>query len=219
MANEEKSPAKPAPAQLQETITKFILAEYQITADDRAREIERGQSYVNLFLTIASGTAALLALMSQIDFTSFKFVSIPILLILFLLGIISYIRIVQRDIRITTHGRHMGRIRHYFVEIQPKIQPYLPKPPYDDKSYIPEGIDIISLKSIVSLINSSVVATMIFMATYIVAQVWVRIVIASIIFVGSLAVHQIFANARYGKAQRETKIRFPSMNKPDKKTR
>jgi len=198
--------------QIQETITNFMLAEYQIIANNRAHEIERGQSYVNLFLTIASGTAALLALMSQVASTAFSFISIPILLILFLLGIISYIRVVQRDIRITTHSRHMGRIRHFFVEIQPGIQKYLPNSPHDDRSYLHKGSEVIGLKNVVSLINSSVAAIIVFLVINTIAEVRMGTVTAVIIFIMALMLHEWFAKARYRRAENENKedIQFPS---------
>jgi hypothetical protein len=205
--------------QISEAITGFMLAEYQILADKLTREIERGQSYVNLFLTIASGIAALLALMSQIAATSFRFVSIPILLVLFLLGMISYLRVVQRDIRITTHVRHMGRIRHYFVEVEPSIQPYLPQSPYDDKAYIPKGIDRIGLRHVVALINSSVTATVVFLIANTVADLWASAVIAVITFFVSLMLHESFTKARYREAELQMEVRFPSEHKPGRSAR
>jgi hypothetical protein len=107
-------------------IVEFMLSEYKTIAENRMLEIERGQNYVNLFLTITSGAAALLALMSQIAAGTFRSTSIVILLSLLLLGIISFIRVIQRDIRITSYARRLSRIRRYFVEIKPNIVPYLP---------------------------------------------------------------------------------------------
>ena len=194
-----------------ETITDFMLAEYQTSAENRLHEIERGQSYVNLFLTITSGAAALIVLVGQNASPSFYFVSVWILFLLLLLGIVSFIRVIERDIRITRHGRSMNRLRRYFAEIEPNVGRYLSYSTHDDTpKYASKGRDRIGLRSVVSLINNSVGATLAYLIT---PKLWganIGIIVATITFVLMLALHELYASMSWRKAEKQSTIRFPS---------
>jgi hypothetical protein len=198
-------------------VKDFMLAEYRALDNARASSLQRGQAYISLFLTIVSGTAALLALMSQLasNTESFFFISLSILFLLFLLGLISFARVLQRDLGIIRISRGLNRIRRYFVEIEPDIQPYLTYPPCDDKpEYTHTGISRIGLRSIVALINSSTGATL----AYLVASAgfensriaWISVVIAVVVFVISLVLHELYVSSRLRAAESKAEVRFPS---------
>jgi hypothetical protein len=201
----------PIPKKPSETVTDFMLAEFQILAENRLREIERGQSYVSLFLTIASGAAALLVLVSQSASSSFYLVSIWILFLLLLFGTISFVRVVERDIRIIKHGRSMNRLRRYFVEIDPGVEFYLSTTTNDDvPKYANQGRSRTGLRSIVSLINNSVGASLIYL---IVSTSWSTeraITIAAITFVVLWVLHELYASMSWRRADAKSIVRFPS---------
>lgn len=191
-----------------------MLAEFQALADSRGREIERGQTYVNSFLTIASGVAALVAIISQISPESFSYVGIWILAILFLTGIISYTRIVERDIRINTHARRMTRIRRFFAEMEPCIKPYLPFPITDDKpTYFPTKSNWISQRNIIGLINDAVGATLAYLILNPVLGAKTTITLAAGVFVILLVLHELYAIVRWRSTEKSAEVRFPSSNK------
>jgi hypothetical protein len=51
-------------------------------------------------------------------------------------GIVSFIRVIERDIRIRKYWCRMSRIRNYFVINEPSIERYMPYSIYDDKPTI-----------------------------------------------------------------------------------
>ncbi len=203
-----------------EVVAEFLLTEYRMLAQERAQEIERGQAYVSTFLTISTGIAALLALMSQIVSRqgTFYFISIVILILILLLGLVSFVRVIQRDLRLTSNSRGMNRIKHYFVEVEPRIELYLTYPPYDDiPKYTYKGvIGRIGLRSIVALINSSALAALAFLATSVVLGIydfsWTIVAVAVVLFGASLFLHGLVAVSHCRLAERSAEIRFPSLH-------
>jgi len=202
-----------------EAVNEFMLAEYQGLADSRGREIERGQSYVNLFLTISSSVAAFLTLIGQFASGTFYHVSIWILSVLLLLGIISFLRVIERDIKIRKYGREMNRIRRYFVEIEPGIEIYLSYSIHDDKpTYFQKGRERVGLRSIVSLISSAAGATLVYLIFPLFWGTEVRIAIAAITLVVLLILHELYANSCWHAAEAKAEVRFPSESEQRSKT-
>jgi hypothetical protein len=202
-----------------ESMNEFMLAEYKALVDSKGREIERGQSYINSFLTITSGAAAFLALMSQIASNSFYYVGVWIMFVLLLLGIVSFFRVIERDIRIRKYWRRMSRIRNYFVTNEPSIERYMPYSIYDDKpTYLHKGLERIGLRSVVSLINSAVGATLVYLIMPILWQTEIRIVIAAITFVVLIILHELYADKLGRAAESKEEVRFPSNDGQGNKT-
>jgi len=130
---------------------------------------------------------------------------------LLLIGIVSFIRMIERDIRLTTHARRMRRIRHYFVKVEPRIQPYLPYSIYDDKpTYLHTGLERVGLRSIVSSINNTVGAALIYLIVPTVLGTETKVAIAAVTFVALFVLHELYATSRERLAESKAERRFPS---------
>jgi hypothetical protein len=62
-------------------------------------------------------------------FHTFALILLPTL---YLLGVMTLLRILQASNEWRIYGQGMARIRHYFVELSPQISPYLVMPSTDD---------------------------------------------------------------------------------------
>ena len=55
---------------------------------------------------------------------------------LFFIGLVTFVRAVELAIEDMVHARGMARIRHYYVELTPSIEPYLIHSIHDDRSAV-----------------------------------------------------------------------------------
>ncbi len=200
-----------------ESAVEFMLTEYQALNEARGRVLERGQTYVNLFLTITSGFAAFIAILSQIvtKKESFFLISSPFLLVLLLLGLVSYIRIIDRNISITRIDRGINRIRRFFVDIEPRIQRFLLYPPHDDTpKYASPGLGRIGLHTIIGVINSAVLTALFNIAIPALfirpIVTWLNTLISIILFLISILLHELFVDKRYKSEELKATVNFPS---------
>jgi hypothetical protein len=91
-------------------------------------------SRTGTFLTVLSAAAVALSLMAQAtgfgqSFRAFALVVLPIAL---LVGLGTYVRLVEADIEDAWLIVGMNRLRHGYLELAPDLEPYLVTSPHDD---------------------------------------------------------------------------------------
>lgn len=123
----------------------FMLAEYQNHLSEYQRLEQIGEQRVNLFIAIATlmlggGAFALFKPftecqnITEIQIDLLNYVLLIALLLTISLGLITLIRLINRNLSSYNHRRASGRIRNYFVtKVAPGIREYLYYEPYDDR--------------------------------------------------------------------------------------
>src|SRR6195256_2764739 len=118
----------------QQSIVAFMTTEHFTLQTARGAANAEISSRLQLFVTSLSGTIVTLALAAQLSglgpvFHTFALILLPTL---YLLGVMTLLRILQASNEWRIYGQGMARIRHYFVELSPQISPYLVMPSTDD---------------------------------------------------------------------------------------
>ncbi len=186
----------------------FLLSEHQAVSNRRNLEIGRGQTYVALFFTLASTTTAFTVWVGNKQPDAALFPMKLILVMLVPVGIVSYIRMVQREIRIIRVIREIGRIRHYFAEIDPSLRPYMPHPVSDDTPFVRKGIERVGLRTIVEIVNGYLVGGLAYVVLRDQVRGWSNLDAAALIVILSIALQEIFAAGWLRRTEASHKMRF-----------
>lgn len=118
--------------------TKFLLEEFNAVRSFKEQSVAIADRRVDSLLTFASALVAGLGFFSQFDVSTESFLLIVEIgvLGLLLIGIITFKQVVDRSVLIVDYIRSINRIRAYFAERAPQIQPYLLMPvSHDFPSY------------------------------------------------------------------------------------
>jgi hypothetical protein len=95
-------------------------------------------SRTGTFLTILSATMVALSLVVQADGfgESFHMIALLVLPLVLLVGITTYIRLLEADIEDAWLVIGMNRLRHAYIEMVPDIEPFLVTGYYDDQPHL-----------------------------------------------------------------------------------
>jgi len=202
----------------------FMLAEFETLRCLRSDIGSVGESRVNIFLVTVSGGLVGLALLNKSSsfVEAFPLIAGVVFGGLLCLGLITFGRTIERDINIKSYARGLNRIRRYFVQQDPDLSEYLLLPIVDDRpqfktlGWLRSGGQILSLESMVAVINSTLVTVGV--SAFVIGILKLEIVLAAIIafpsFLVVYAAHYLHMCIRFKKAenQAKAKVRFPSPN-------
>jgi hypothetical protein len=210
---------KKMPANVQknnvENARDFMLAEYSLLKDLRASVLQQTDRRLNFHFTSVSGVIAALALMRQFIEQNdlFLLVSVVLLFILFLMGIMTYDRMIQGHISITRYTRSINLIRRYFVSQHKNIGGYISNPISGDEpkfgniGFVSGGkapkINKIGLTAMTMLLNSFVVSMILLVVVQFIFQTnfVVNVLVGLVSFGISLAVHDTYLRKTMRKAE------------------
>ena len=115
-------------------MSQFMTTEHFVLQTARAATIQEANQRANLFLTTVSSATIALAFVAQVTQMGQPFVLFSLILLpcLYVIGLATFVRTVQVSIEDMVHARGMARVRHYYVEIVPSMQPYLIHSIHDD---------------------------------------------------------------------------------------
>jgi hypothetical protein len=146
-----------------------------------------------------------------------KTISIVLLTSLFLLGIVTFSRVIEGHIANLIYVRGMNRIRRYFSEYAPETLSFFILPTTDNvPRFHSVGFNVsglatwFTLASIVGIINSAVLSAnaLILVSGTRISSFFVVLVSISV-FLLSLFIHQRYQISRFSKAEKEIEVRFP----------
>jgi hypothetical protein len=117
-----------------EDITDFMLAEYSLLKDFRGAILSQVENRVSLLFASISGIAGVLALVFQSIGANISFFVVASILtaLVFVLGLLTFLRVLEGHISFTNYTRGINRIRRYFAEKDSSIGDYLILPITDD---------------------------------------------------------------------------------------
>jgi hypothetical protein len=115
-------------------ILQFMTTEHFTLQTARGVANAEISSRLQLYLGTLSSSIIALALTAQLSglgvaFRGFALVLLPVV---FFLGVVTHGRLLQVNAEWRLYGQGMNRIRHYFLELAPEMEPYFVLPASDD---------------------------------------------------------------------------------------
>lgn len=204
---------------ISEPIIQFMLAEMQILFESRKLSDELAEGRLNVYITITSGAIGILILLSQLQITSRNFlvVGLVIAVIIWVLGLITFRRMLSRNEVSVEYFRGLNRIRKFFADLDMRIEPYLSFPLTDDQpGFTSLGARKFGARTICSVISSisfgllfGVLVTLLLQNNYFSTVAAIFSAISSIIH---LVLIELFAYVRLKKVDDNYDVRFPTRN-------
>lgn len=136
--------------------TTFLLAEHARLCELYLSTRETADRRVTLFLTLTTTIVGASVAFSQLGAATLQLLEMALAssLGIFLLGVITFHRLLERSMQGTEYLRAINRIHRYFVEHAPVIEPYLFWAPYDDvPRYDARGVGGAETREVIMLVN------------------------------------------------------------------
>src|SRR5579859_4290638 len=121
--------------ELSSQLVSMMTTEHYNLQTGRAMTISEANGRASLFVGAVSSGLIALALVAQLSHlgTAFYVFSLVVLPTLFLMGLITFERVLQSDMADIIYTRGINRIRHLYLEYAPQMQPYFILSAHDDR--------------------------------------------------------------------------------------
>ncbi len=193
-----------------------MLAEHARLCELYLSTRETAERRVTLFLTLTTTIIGATVALSQFGLATFQLLEVTFASSagIFLLGIITFHRLLERSMQGTEYLRAINRIHHYFVERAPEIEPYLFWAPYDDiPRYDTRGVGGAETREVILLIDCvffGVVTSLTIILLDPTLVVWA--ILAGIVgFVLAFAAHQQYERLALAREEKRKSaiVRYP----------
>lgn len=208
-----------SPAHLSEgtdQATTFLLAEHARVCELYLSTRETAERRVTLFLTLTTTIVGVSVGLSQLGIGNVQLLEVGFASAvgIFLLGIITFHRLLERSMQGTEYLRAINRIHKYFIERAPEIEPYLFWAPYDNvPRYDNRGVGGAETREVVLLIDCVffAVAVGLMIVLYDDTLVLWGIVAGVIAFALSFVAHQGYERIELAREEKRKAplVRFP----------
>ena len=124
--------------ELSSQLVSIMTTEHYNLQTGRAMTVSEANGRASLFVGAVSSGLIALALVAQLSHlgTAFFVFSLVVLPTLFLMGLITFRRVLQSGLADVTYARGINRIRHLYLEYAPQMQPYFILGSHDDEEII-----------------------------------------------------------------------------------
>jgi len=184
-------------------------------------------SRTSIFLTILSATVVALSLVVQATGfgTSFRVFALVVLPIALIVGVGTYIRLVEADIEDAWMVIGMNRLRHGYLELAPDLEPYFITSHHDDQlgvlqtysfrnrvgvTHLLAGSPVIV--GIIDALLSGVLATIVCQAFG--APTWLQVVVGAVVALAAAVIFGRMLARRVSRLLHTYHPRFPSDDQP-----
>ena len=125
-------------------ILSFMTTEHFNLQTERASATAEVNGRLQLYMSTLSASLITLALAAQLSDAGegFRVFALVLLPTVFVFGLVTIGRIGQAWVAWFTATQGMGRIRHYYTEIAPEMEPYFMMPTTDDPRHVLAGSGI-----------------------------------------------------------------------------
>lgn len=198
---------------------QIMIAEYESLQRARESVLRINDNRVNFFFTAITVTGVFLTFVfDTIGSRVANITSIALLTLLFLLGIVTFVRITEGHIANLIYVRGMNRIRRYFSEFSPEITNYFILPITDN---VPRFYSVsfntsrfaswLTIAGLIGIVNSAVLSANVLVLITIATKMSLMLIgIVSIsTFSLCLLLHSKYQSGKLSKAEKETEVRFP----------
>jgi hypothetical protein len=185
-----------------------------------------GEKRTAAYLTLISLAVAGMLGVSQLGLDNAATIELVLGVVggIFLLGIVTFFRLVERRARSVEYLRAINRIHAYFASRDPSISPYFSWAPHDDvPEYGGKITDVTGLRDLIAILNSLFFGVMVGLLGHLITpeprEVVPAIVLLSVLASAALMIaHFWIENVTLTRAARaaQRKVRFPSPRMGDK---
>jgi hypothetical protein len=125
------------PSEQRALAVQVMTTEHFTLQSARASATAESSSRSALFLTVLSAALVTLALAAQVaNPEEVLLLALLALGVVFFLGLVTYLRVLENGIEDYLYVKEMNRIRHFYLEVAPETAPYFVLSHFDD----PEGV-------------------------------------------------------------------------------
>jgi hypothetical protein len=169
-----------SPSEQRAFAVQVLATEHFTLQSARAAATMESSSRSALFLTVLSAALVALALAAQVA-TPREVLLLALLAlgIVFFLGLVTYLRVLENGIEDYIYVKEMNRIRHFYVEVAPETAGYFLLSRYDDPAGIRRSMGMqaarrwesfMTFASAVALVNSVVGGVFVAVALEVIAR-------------------------------------------------
>ena len=209
---------------------KFLLEEFQLIWNLRDSAMRHSESRVNVFFALVTviGGAAVWIFRDQLCADD-SFIALSILnFFLLLIGILSYIRLIESHVSIVIYTRGLNRIRGFFKKNSTKsfmdrvliLSPYDDQPEFGGFGFSSFKVYFLGLAGLMVVLNFSLVGTFLYLILHLIN---VCSFLVTLILIASMIILSGFLQIAYAKhrsksAEKEFKPKYKSPKKKKKQT-
>jgi hypothetical protein len=209
------------PVELSSPLVSIMTTEHYNLQTARSMTISEANGRASLFVGAVSSGLVALAFVGQISHlgTAFLVFSLVVIPTLFLMGLITFERVLQSGTADMMYARGINRIRHLYLEYAPQMQPYFILSAHDDR----EGTlgheamhtswwqVFLSMASMIAVINSVLVGSFVgLLLTGFTFPLWVCTGVGIVVFLVSVGLHQRYQWEQGTRVERNLPVLFPS---------
>jgi hypothetical protein len=123
------------PVELSSQLVSIMTTEHYNLQTARSMTISEANGRASLFIGAVSSGLVALAFVGQLSHlgTAFFVFSLVVIPTLFLMGLITFERVLQSGTSDMLYARGINRIRHLYLEYAPQMQPYFILSAHDDR--------------------------------------------------------------------------------------
>ena len=220
----EPEPTGQNPLELSPQLVSIMTTEHYNLQSGRAMTIAEANGRASLFVGAVSSGLVALALVGQLSHlgTAFFVFSLVVLPTLVVMGLITFERVLQAGKADLVYARGINRIRHLYLEYAPQMQPYFILSTHDDTEetlrhevLYPSWVQsFLTMAGMVGMINSVLAGSFAGVLLVVLAfPLWVCTSAGGIVFLASVALHQLYQLGEWRRMGRSLPVYFPSQSR------
>ena len=217
----EPQPTGQTPLELSQELVSIMTTEHYTLQSGRAMTVAEANGRASLFVGAVSSGLVALALVGQLAHlgTAFFVFSLVVLPTLFVMGLITFERVLQAGKADAVYARGINRIRHLYLEYAPQTQPYFILSTHDDaeetlrqEALHPSWVQsFLTMAGMVGMINSVLSGSFAGVLLVVFAlPLWLCTSAGGIVFLASVALHQLYQQGQWRRLERNLPVHFPS---------
>lgn len=205
----------------------FLMTEHTTLQAARSNTIFDSSGRTTLYLNTVSSSVVALAFIGQISKIGMPFFVFALLLLpaLFIIGLFTFMRVLQSGVEDYLYARGMNRIRHYFLETAPHAKDYLILSAHDDGIGTMRNMGIksspiqlmLTTASMVSFVNSILLGVFTGLSLYLVFNwtIFYCILPGIFIFILGVVIHYWYQKRKWAESDDIEEVIFPSPKKKE----
>jgi len=209
------------PVELSSPLVSIMTTEHYNLQTARSMTISEANGRASLFVGAVSSGLVALAFVGQISHlgTAFFVFSLVVLPTLFLMGLITFERVLQSGTADMMYARGINRIRHLYLEYAPQMQPYFILSAHDDRDgtmgheamHTSWWQVFLSMASMIAVINSVLVGSFVgLLLAGFTFPLWVCTSVGVVVFLVSVGLHQRYQWEQGTRMESNLPVLFPS---------
>jgi hypothetical protein len=210
------------PLELSSQLISIMTTEHYNLQTGRAMTIAEANGRSSLFVGAVSSGLVALALVGQLSHlgTAFFVFSLVVIPTLFLMGLITFERVLQSGTADILYARGISRIRHLYLEYAPQMQPYFILSTHDDAGETFRHQELMStswwqifltMAGMIAVINSVLVGSFVgLLLVLFTLPLWACTSAGVGAFLVSVGLHQRYQWGQWMQLEHNLPVLFPS---------